>query len=184
MRHREQAERPDHLLTRFQKGASTMPATDSLIPLLGEPRNTAPDALENLQREWGVTFPAEYVAFANGYGDASVSEFIFVFGPRTLASYAESMGPLLEDTPDVPGTVLPKPGGMLLWGNTAEGDQLCLVDRGDGRWTVSAFRRGWGDWYDSELTVVDWFRGVLTEEVAADWFPEWDETHTVEVMAD
>jgi hypothetical protein len=175
--------RPNALLSTFPGGTGIMPATDSLIPLLGQPRASSAEALEGLQRTWGVVFPEEYVAFAQGYGDATVSGFVSLCGPRTLESYAALMGPGLDAAPYVPGTVLPSPGGMLLWGNTVEGDQLFLVDRGEGRWTVSAFRRGWGDWYDSELTLVDWFRGVLTEEVAEDWFPEWEETHTVEVMS-
>ncbi|MER7180953.1 hypothetical protein ABT404_15950 [Streptomyces hyaluromycini] len=126
-----------------------------------------------------MTFPEEYVDFGRTYGDATISDFLFVCGPRTLQTYAASMGPRMERSPFVPGEVLPAKGGMLLWGNTVEGDQLFLVDRGDGRWTVSAFRRNWADWYESDLTLLEWLRRALTGQIAADWLPAWPERHTL-----
>jgi hypothetical protein len=127
-----------------------------------------------------VTFPEEYADLARVYGDVTISDYIFVFGPRTLASYVARMGPRMERSSYVPGDVLPSKGGMLLWGNTIEGDQLFLVDRGDGRWTVSAFRRNWADWYESDLTLLEWLRQALTGQIATDWLPEWPRRHTIE----
>lgn len=135
--------------------------------------------MEALQRLWGVQFPAAFLAFAKAYGDVAVDDYLYIWGAHYLESYADSMGRQMEAQSGLPAPVLPTKGGMLLWGNTVEGDQLFLVDRGEGRWTVSAFRRGWGDWYDSDLAFVPWLRGVLTEEVAAEWFPEWDEVHEI-----
>jgi hypothetical protein len=153
-----------------------MSAIDDLIPLLGAPPGADAGPVDALQRQWGVELPADFLAFAKAYGDLAIDEYLYVWGARYLESYAESMGRRMEGQSYVPAPVLPTEGGMLLWGNTVEGDQLFLVDRGEGRWTVSAFRRGQGDWYDSDLAFVPWLRGVLTEEVAAEWFPEWDDT--------
>lgn len=97
-------------------------------------------------------------------------------------SYAERMGPRLERSPYVPGAVLPTAGGMLLWGNTIEGDQLFLVDRGTAGWTVSAFRRNWADWYESRLNHTEWLRAALSGEIATDWLPEWPKRHTLEIF--
>ena len=156
-----------------------MTAADFLTPLLGLPPERAAGTFDALQGEWGVTLPEEYVDFGRAYGDATITDFIFVCGPGTLAWYAENMGPRMERNPSVPGEVLPTEGGMLLWGNTLEGDQLFLVDQGDGRWTVSAFRRNWADWYESDLTLLEWLRQALTGEIATDWLPEWPRHHTV-----
>ena len=156
-----------------------MSAADILTPLLGLPPERATGTFDALEREWGVTLPEEYVDFGRAYGDATITDFIFVCGPGTLAWYAATMGPRMERNPFVPGEVLPAKGGMLLWGNTLEGDQLFLVDRGDGRWTVSAFRRNWADWYRSDLTLLDWLRQALSGEIATDWLPEWPRRHTV-----
>ncbi|MBB4944538.1 hypothetical protein F4556_000073 [Kitasatospora gansuensis] len=73
-------------------------------------------------------------------------------------------------------------GGALLWGNTIEGDQLFLVPHENGSWTVSAFRRGWADWYDSDLCFSDWFHLALTGGTATDWLAEWEPLpHPIEV---
>ncbi|WP_369226289.1 hypothetical protein AB5J52_36570 [Streptomyces sp. R39] len=156
-----------------------MSAADILAPVLGPPPQRAAGTFQAPEREWGVALPEEYADFGSAYGDATISDFIFVCGPRTLQSYAARMGPRMERSPFVPGEVLPTKGGMLLWGNTVEGDQLFLVDRGDGRWTVAAFRRNWADWYESDLTLLDWLRQALTGQIATDWLPVWPRRHTL-----
>ncbi|MFI0990249.1 hypothetical protein [Streptomyces exfoliatus] len=74
----------------------------------------------------------------------------------------------------MPCSVLPSPGGALLWGHTIEGDRLFLVPQAHGTWTVSAFRRGWGDWHDTGLGFGEWFRGALAGALATDWLPQWE----------
>ncbi|MFD1662441.1 hypothetical protein ACFSL4_30770 [Streptomyces caeni] len=111
---------------------------------------------------------------ASTYGDVVICEYLLLCGGRSLRSYAEGgMGRLLEDSPSVPHRVLPSPGGALLWGNTIEGDQLFLVDQGGGRWTVSAFRRNWHDWLDTDLEFGEWLPRMLAGEIETDWMPEW-----------
>lgn len=143
--------------------------------LLGPPVR-AGDAmrLREIATDWGVQFPADFIEISGAYGDVMISDFIFLCGARELESYAQLMGRSMEESSTVPCPVLPSPGGALLWGNTIEGDQLFLVDRGQGRWTVSAFRRGWADWLDTDLEFGEWFTGVLAGEIATDWMPEWE----------
>ncbi|OIK28116.1 SMI1/KNR4 family protein [Streptomyces malaysiense] len=161
-----------------------MSAPDALIPLLGQPSQRNIDTFETLERKWGVAFPREYVEFGRSYGDSTISEFIFVCGPKTLESYAERMSSRMERNPFVPRDFLPTKDGMLLWGNTVEGDQLFLVDRGNSEWNVAAFRRNWSDWYESELTLVEWLHLALTGQIASDWLPEWPKHHTLSPMED
>ena len=155
-----------------------------LTPLLGPPvRSGEEGLLRQVADEWGVEFPEDFLRIAGAYGDVAVSGYIFLCGARNIRSYGEGMGKLVMESDTVPCPVLPSPGGALIWGNTIEGDQLFLVDRGEGRWTVSAFRRGWADWYDTDLEFGPWFRGVLASEIETDWMPEWeDPPHPLELV--
>jgi hypothetical protein len=153
---------------------SELSARAQLVQLLGPPlRSDGERLLDEVAGEWGVTFPRDYVEIAGAYGDVVISEFILLCGPRTLKSYTGIMGRPMEESDTVPCRVLPSPGGALLWGNTVEGDELFLVDRGAGRWTVSAFRRNWHDWLDTDLPFDEWFPRMLAGEIETDWMPEW-----------
>ena len=154
------------------------------VPLLGKPvREAEGHLIEEVARSWSVTLPEDFIAIAGAYGDLSISEFIFFCGARELRAYAAGMGPLMEECSDVPHPVLPSAGGALLWGNTIEGDQLFLVRREDATWTVSAFLRQWGEWYESDMEFSDWLYLALKGEVAAEWLPEWEPLpHPVELV--
>ncbi len=151
-----------------------MKSASDFIPLLGPPirPNEEPDVLE-IGRSWGVSFPEDFCNFMGSYGDSVISEFIFLCGMRKLESYSAGMGRKLEKSDSVPVTVLPSCDGALLWGNTIEGDQLFLVRRATGQWTVSAFRRQWGDWYESDIEFSDWLYSVLTGSEGTEWLPDW-----------
>ena len=56
-----------------------------------------------------------------------------------------------------------------------------LIDRGD-RWTVSAFVRQRGQWYQSDQTLIDWLLGALDNDASPPWLPLWEDTHRVTVM--
>jgi hypothetical protein len=151
-----------------------MKTVSDFLPVLGEPIRADRRLVEELAREWEITLPQDFIDIAGAFGDASISGFIYFFGGGTLQEYAGLMGDLMEQCREVPHPVLPSLGGALLWGNTLEGDQLFLVPHADGTWTVSAFLRQWGEWYDSELGFSDWLYGALTGEVATQWLPEWN----------
>ena len=153
-------------------------------PLLGEPVREAEGPLvEEVGRSWSVTLPEDFIAITGAYGDLLISEFIFLCGARKLRAYAGAMGPLMEDCPDVPHPVLPSTGGALLWGNTAEGDQLFLVRGEHAAWTVSAFLRQRGEWYESGMEFSDWLYLALTGKEATRWLPEWEPLpHPVELV--
>lgn len=151
-----------------------MTGSADVAQFLGAPlRSDGSQMVRGVADNWDVTFPEDFVGIAGAYGDAAICDFIFFCGPRELVSYATGMGRLMEKSSAVPCPVLPSPGGALLWGNTIEGDQLFLVDRGGGRWTVSAFRRNWGDWLETDLEFGEWFPRMLAGEIETDWMPEW-----------
>ncbi|MFK0174037.1 hypothetical protein ACIQU5_35225 [Streptomyces sp. NPDC090306] len=57
--------------------------------------------------------PEDFFAIAGAYGDAVISDYIYLCGARTLRRYAQGMGRKLEASWTVPQTVLPTPGGVL-----------------------------------------------------------------------
>jgi hypothetical protein len=145
-----------------------------LVPLLGSPvRPGEGPLLAAIGKEWGVSFPRDFVEISGIYGDVVICEYLLFCGGRSIRAYADLMAAAMEESKTVPCRVLPSPGGALLWGNTIEGDQLFLIDRGEGRWTVSAFRRGWADWYDTDMEFGEWFPRMLAGEIETDWMPEW-----------
>ncbi|MEU6377581.1 hypothetical protein [Streptomyces sp. NPDC046909] len=128
-----------------------------------------------------VELPEDLKEFCSLYGDTLISDFLFVFGAKFMAEKGVWMSDFVrEGHSTIPNAVLPDSGGMLHWGHTVEGDKLFLEDRGSGRWTVSAFRRNWHDWYESEETLNDWLAGVFAGRLAVDWMPEWPEVHWFE----
>ncbi|MEV0038148.1 MULTISPECIES: hypothetical protein [unclassified Streptomyces] len=135
-----------------------------------------------VEAAWGIQLPPDFKSVGLSYGDALISDFLFICGPETMAEKGEWMSDYVRrgNSRTIPRPVLPDRGGMLLWGHTIEGDRLFLEDRDSGVWTVSAFRRNWGDWYESSLPVIDWLVGVFDGEVAKDWMPEWPDRHWFE----
>ncbi|MFE1437127.1 hypothetical protein [Streptomyces sp. NPDC058739] len=155
-----------------------------LEDLLGVSPRRAARGFEDVEASLGVSLPEDVKECCSLYGDVLISDFIFLFGPEFMVEKSLWMQELVRDGhPVIPGGVLPDAGGMLHWGHTLEGDKFFLVDRGAGRWTVSAFRRNWGDWYESDDALVPWLVGVLEGTVGADWMPEWTRPHWLEVDA-
>lgn len=136
----------------------------------------------SVEREWGISIPSEVKKVGLLYGDSLVSDFLFIFGPITMTPKGNWMSAYVSEgkARKIPHPVIPESGGMLHWGHSIDGDRLFLEDRGNGLWTVSAFRRDWGDWYESDLPLIDWLVGVFNGSLATDWMPEWPASHWFE----
>ena len=153
---------------------------------LGEPPPRPGRSLAEVEEALGVQLPGDYAAFALEYGDTTVDDYLFLYGPATLVRTAQqrgaTLGRIAQRLGASPHTILPTAGGMLLWGSTVEGDALFLIDRGE-RWTVSAFVRQRGQWYQSDQTLMDWLLGALDNDASPPWLPVWEDTHHVTVMS-
>lgn len=136
--------------------------------------------MEGVGQAFGVELPSDVREVLALYGDLLISDFLFLYGPEFAVEKGVRMSDFVRDGhPDIPRPVLPDEGGMFFFGHTVEGDNLFLEERG-GQWRVSAFRRGWADWWESELLLVDWLVGVFEGREAADWMPEWPARHWFE----
>ncbi|MFG2274991.1 hypothetical protein ACGFNY_35130 [Streptomyces chartreusis] len=159
-----------------------MSSIGKLREILGESPWAEERGLDVVERDLGVALPEEVKAVCSLYGDVLISDFIFIFGPDFMVDKGVWMSDFVrEGHPEIPRGVLPDDGGKLHWGHSVEGDKFFLENRGSGRWTVSAFRRNWADWYESDETLGDWLVGVFEGRIAADWMPEWPHRHRMEV---
>jgi hypothetical protein len=108
--------------------------------------------LEQVASSWGIVLPPDVLEILSAYGDSIISDQIVLYGPRTLAAAGAYFGPRLmkglddEDGPEA----LPRPGGLLLWATTPDGDQFCLRNHGESRWTVSIYDGQNLQWTDAE----------------------------------
>lgn len=158
-----------------------MSSMDQLRELLGMPPVKNEESWAPVEQALGIELPKEVKEFCSRYGDLVISDFIAVYGAGSMIEKSVWMSDFVRDGHSViPRTVLPDAGGMLHWGHSIEGDSFFLEDRGSGRWTVSAFRRNWGDWYESNEVMTDWLVGVFSGRLATDWMPEWPKTHWFE----
>lgn len=136
--------------------------------------------MDKVSQEFNVTLPSDAVEVLSVYGDLLISDFLFLYGPQFAVEKGLWMSEFVRDGhATIPHLVLPSEGGMFFFGHTVEGDSLFLEHRSGG-WKVSAFRRNWADWWESDLTLVDWLVGVFEGRVATDWMPEWPDKHWFE----
>ncbi|MGW1785723.1 hypothetical protein ACWCQQ_42580 [Streptomyces sp. NPDC002143] len=156
-------------------------SVDELVKILGVPHRDPVRDFGTVESSLGIELPREAKEVCSVYGDVMISDFMFVFGLKFMASKNAWMSEFVrDDLSFIPRHVLPAAGGMLHWAHTIEGDKLFLEDRGGGKWTVSAFRRSWGDWYETDDTLVNWLVKVFTGRCATDWMPEWPALHWFE----
>ncbi|MEU9335697.1 hypothetical protein AB0D49_21345 [Streptomyces sp. NPDC048290] len=159
-----------------------MDSLERLRTLLGVPPDAnGRDGFEEAGHRLGIEMPQAVVEVCMLYGDLLISDFMFIFGPRVMVKKGLWMSEFVRDGhPVIPGLVLPDVGGMLHWGHSIEGDKFFLEDRGNGKWTVSVFRRNWGDWCEFDESIDGWLVGVFGGRTAVEWMPEWPSSHWFE----
>ncbi|MDN3020632.1 hypothetical protein [Streptomyces sp. S.PB5] len=152
-----------------------------MMNILGNPSGRHESNFDAVENRLGVNLPEEVKELCSIYGDRLISGYIAVYGAESMVEKNVWMSDFVRGGHStIPRVVLPDAGGMLHWGHSIEGDSFFLEDRGGGRWTVSAFRRNWHDWYESDEDVIDWLVDVFEGRHAADWMPEWSEVHWFE----
>lgn len=157
---------------------------DQLSDILGPSLWQGERSLTILEEVWQVSLPAEFHRVSAAYGDAMIDDYLFIYGPRVIQEKGEWMRDYVRrgESRVIVDPVLPDVGGMLMWGHTIDGDRLFLVPQGEGhQWTVSAFRRNWGDWRETAMPLEAWLVGVFRGEIETDWLPEWPNRHSFEL---
>src|SRR2546423_7697612 len=157
------------------------PALGQIMELMGPPLTVgAASPWDDAVAEVGFGFPADYRDFVDVYGAGAVNDELFIAAPtlrpngfgfrtgfggfvdqttlglgRGIAEMREN-AVALEDEETYPFPILPEPGGLLIWGNTANGD-VCFWDTHDAepdRWPVVVLllsSRRW-DRFDGGMT--------------------------------
>jgi hypothetical protein len=161
---------------------------EDLLPIIGRPlRVDRSERLEALGNHWEIDLPHDFIEIAEAYGDAIYSDYLRIYGPRTLGF----AGGFIESVTDWGGIgfdaevdLLPVSGGLLLWADTVEGDMLCL-EGAKGSWRVAVSSKVLGSWRRYDMDFSDWVYGAFSGEIATDWLPVWDSLpHPVKEFGD
>lgn len=153
-----------------------MTQLDEFAAQLGAPAGAVNTrVLEQVARGWGILLPQDVLEVLSAYGDSIISDQIVLYGPRTLAAAGANFGPRLMpglDDQDGP-EALPRPGGLLLWATTPNGDQFCLRKHDESRWTVSIYDGQNLCWTHTEDEFSDWLLGGLVGNPKYYVLPPW-----------
>lgn len=144
--------------------------TVELMALLGEPdRSVTPVPWHLSRAEVGMDFPADFRGFVDRFGGGQFRRELAVHSPTAWASPGSpngferfildttedgSIGDYLAgayedgDYDECPHPVYPEPGGLLLWGNTWNADQLFWLTEGEDpdKWPVAIWYRQLAEW--------------------------------------
>jgi hypothetical protein len=161
---------------------------DQIKAVLGEPgvslglAVTGTSSWRELQRETGITLPADYREFVDAYGPGRLNGYVRVFHPRLgqppLGEYIEDRAGEWAPVPEVHAVPVPygvSAGCLMPIALSASGVDLLLwvTDAEPGDWHVCAFAGdvdefadfgyGFGEWVlrylDGDDEVKPWFGG-------------------------
>lgn len=189
----------------------------ALAELFGPPgRPVTPVPWRDSRAEVGIDFPADYRDFIDRFGGGVVRHELAVHAPKAWPTdgYARFEGFVRDTTQDggigdylagayedgdfkeCPYPVYPEPGGLLIWGNTLNADQLFWLTEGEPHeWPVAVWYRQLGEWDRFDGGFADFMLALVTgaypmvEELlpprnpeVPEWDTRYDWDHPVEGM--
>lgn len=164
------------------------PALSQIMELMEPPQAVgATTPWHNAATEVGFEFPADYRDFVDVYGGGGVNDELFIAAPtlrRTDSRFRTGFGGFvdqttlglgrsitemrenavaLDDEETYPFPILPEPGGLLIWGNNANGD-VCFWDTREAdpdRWPVVVFLLSSRHWDRFDGGMTEFLQAVL-----------------------
>lgn len=132
----------------------------------------------------GACLPDDYFEFVDAYGAGCVDDFLWVLVPACsnphldLWTQSRRQAEVLDEVrrqpdSDVPWEPFPRPGGLLPWGISDNGD-VCF-------WQTTGLARDWQvvvcdgrmfDWRKYNLSMSDFLHGVFSASLRCDVFPD------------
>jgi hypothetical protein len=128
----------------------------------------------DIEAKLGTALPSDYKAFVRAYGRGQFMEYIWIWTPGAWAPHdrLESMAPtilkLLREDEYFTFPLWPRPGGLLPFGSTLDGDYLAWVTDGSPEaWRVTVLDRGMGfeEAHEYNCDLTDFLAGVATGEI-------------------
>ncbi|WP_042434459.1 hypothetical protein [Streptacidiphilus anmyonensis] len=144
--------------------------------LLGAPLRAADRmAMGPLEAAWSVTFPEDTALFLSAYGDSVIAGQINIFGPRTMEEANSFLAPSLAELAGDGDPVIDfghRPGQLILWGTTPDGDAFASqVSAAGDEWPTVYFNGLEMEWTRDEVGLTQWLRAALAGH-RRDVFPE------------
>jgi hypothetical protein len=153
-------------------------AIDDVVRLIPPPPRPSgvgtPDEWRAVERELGLTFPADYRDFVSAYGTGMFATEYEVYNPFGGAEYLDHVRYLCRIEADfrrqlparVPYPAWPEPGGVFPWGADQNGNYYLWLTAGPpDRWPVLTNEvRGHG-YREHHCTMTEYVSGVLAGRI-------------------
>ena len=166
-----------------------MTSLENLKRVLGPPEHPAntgnEEAWSGVESRLGVRLPDDYKAFVSMYGSGVIDDFLYVAVPfggdpfynleQLVRLYAKIDGDLRSLGLPFRYLIYPKPGGLLPWAKTANGDRCywrTAPRRSADEWTVIVI----GSDVEKTLqfcgSMTEFLRSYLVGETTIDFWPD------------
>ncbi|MBL8773067.1 MAG: SMI1/KNR4 family protein [Phenylobacterium sp.] len=139
---------------------------------------------EPLERELQTALPPDYKDFVRLYGHCYFMQFLSVNLPRSrnpnvrLEHQASRVCKVMREVGEVPYPLWPEKGGLLPFGGTDNGDELCWLMRGEPRdWTIAIHDHDNAGIELIACDLTDFLSGLATGTLRPESFPDllpWD----------
>ena len=161
-------------------------AINHLVNLLIPPRNPPDlppgDGWATLEARMKVSLPEDYKDFIRSYGSGRISNFIWIFNPfsgnenlnleRQIDVQSKVLAELASYGEVIPYALFPKPGGLLPFGITDNGDVLFwVIDNTPDEWPVVVNGARTPTWERFDLSMSEFLASVLNRQIAVSIFP-------------
>ncbi|MFE2732198.1 hypothetical protein [Streptomyces sp. NPDC059349] len=135
-----------------------------------------------LEADLGTALPSDYRSLAEAYPALVIDDFLFVSVPRprgetAWASGARESAEILQDLYEMGDAEdyvpYPRPGGLLRWAESDEGDYLYwrMSSPDPDTWPV-VVRGANGDWSEFPVGAVEFLAGVYRRTIDVPGLPE------------
>lgn len=156
----------------------------TILPISG-------NAIEHRKEEWSIVelafgseFPSDYKELIDQFGPSIISEFIKIRTPFTwdanvnLISYnrlaLDGLRELKQEFGEdiCPYPIYPEPGGLVLWGDTENGDQLFWRTQGPpSDWKVITNESRSGNYEEWDYSMSGFLVALLTQRIDSNVIP-------------
>jgi hypothetical protein len=156
----------------------TIEALIKAVPPPAAPSEAFRGPWEPIEAELGTALPQDYKDFVRLYGSGYFMEFLGIDVPRSRNPNVrlEYKVHVVCDTflidEDTPYSLWPKPGGLLPFGATDNGDYLFWLTRGAPKdWAVVVWDRGLWQFERFDCDLTNFLAGLATGEILPKEFP-------------
>lgn len=150
----------------------------ALPPPIAPTETTGTENWSSVEASLGTRVPEDYKGFIDVYGTGVIGDFLWVFNPFSRRKYVNlhtqvrAQLDAIEDLDGKPYPLYPKPGGLLPWGLTDNGNALYWLTAGDPvAWQVVINESRGPEFERHNVSLTGFLTGVITGAIVSKLFP-------------